>query len=180
MQNQNMGGGNYRNVVQAPPQQFQQPEEEEEDKFERKGDFYQCVKCEEYTVHVKNDKYCENSKCSSNSKAQYMQKQPKGTSTPHRGGVAAPNKSGYSATTPKPSGAGVPAKKYPPKSQCLNCSTALTYKTKIEIQQFQGLCPNCFRKSRAVQQSAASSQQQVMKITCTHCQQKNHASSKVC
>ena len=40
----------------------------EEDQYERKGDYYQCVRCEKYTVHVANDKYCHNPECPSNAK----------------------------------------------------------------------------------------------------------------
>jgi hypothetical protein len=38
----------------------------EDDKYERQGDYYQCIKCEEYTVHVNDDKHCENQNCPSN------------------------------------------------------------------------------------------------------------------
>jgi hypothetical protein len=50
------------------------------------------VKCEEYTVHVKNDKYCENSKCPSNVKAHYMQKAANAKGA-QRSGAAAANRS---------------------------------------------------------------------------------------
>lgn len=40
--------------------------EAEDDKYERKGDYYQCIKCEQYSVHINDDKHCENAHCPSN------------------------------------------------------------------------------------------------------------------
>lgn len=132
MQNQNMGGGNYR---QQPPQQQFQPEDEDDDKFERKGDFYQCVKCEEYTVHIKNDKYCENPKCPSNAKSQYMQKSTK--QTPHRGSVfvpTPPNKTVVYNSSSTAGGKSSGPKKYVTKAYCQNCNTTLQYKNNTELK----------------------------------------------
>jgi len=58
--------------TQSRPDQQHQPRQQakvpdpEDDKYERRGDYYQCIKCEEYTVHVNDDKHCENRKCPSN------------------------------------------------------------------------------------------------------------------
>jgi|TARA_B110000285_G_C15131097_1_gene623648 hypothetical protein len=54
--------------VEQHYQPRQQPKvpEPEDDKYERRGDYYQCIKCEEYTVHVNDDKHCENQNCPSN------------------------------------------------------------------------------------------------------------------
>ena len=31
-----------------------------------RGDYYQCVKCDQFTVHMKDDRYCDNLDCSTN------------------------------------------------------------------------------------------------------------------
>ena len=49
-------------------------QQDDDDKFERRGEYYQCVKCEQYTVHFKNDKYCENVTCASNAAMKYANK----------------------------------------------------------------------------------------------------------
>lgn len=43
------------------------PEDLNDDKdFNRIGDYYQCIVCDKYTVHFKNDKHCENEECPGN------------------------------------------------------------------------------------------------------------------
>lgn len=39
-----------------------------DDQYERKGDYFQCVKCNFYTVHISKDNLCLNPKCPSNLK----------------------------------------------------------------------------------------------------------------
>lgn len=40
--------------------------DDDDDKYERRGNHYQCIKCEEYSVHISDDKHCENPACPSN------------------------------------------------------------------------------------------------------------------
>ncbi len=47
-----------------PPARAQEPEE----KYEKKGDYYQCKLCDQFTVHYMNDCLCQNDKCPSNNK----------------------------------------------------------------------------------------------------------------
>lgn len=41
-------------------------EEEEDDAYHRRGDYYQCVKCDKFTVHRSNDRICINRNCVTN------------------------------------------------------------------------------------------------------------------
>ena len=71
----NYNAARYYGQPQPQPSREPRPDElEDDDKFERRGDYYQCVKCEHYTVHYKNDKYCENHNCPSNSNIKYTNK----------------------------------------------------------------------------------------------------------
>ena len=74
-------GQDYHRQQYAPQQNTHQQRQQapiedpdDDDKFERRGDYYQCVKCEEYTVHFKNDKYCENPACPSNRGSTHLNK----------------------------------------------------------------------------------------------------------
>lgn len=58
--------------------------EEDDDKYERRGDHYQCIKCEEYSVHINDDKHCENPACPSNAKKRVTTKSNMPTSTPSK------------------------------------------------------------------------------------------------
>ena len=37
-----------------------------EDQYDRNGNYYKCKECFKYTLHYKNDIFCENTKCPSN------------------------------------------------------------------------------------------------------------------
>lgn len=37
-----------------------------EDQYDRNGNYFKCKECSKYTLHVKNDKICENLSCSTN------------------------------------------------------------------------------------------------------------------
>ena len=41
-------------------------EEDIEDQYDRNGNYYKCRECSKYTLHVNNDKFCENDHCPSN------------------------------------------------------------------------------------------------------------------
>lgn len=85
-------------------QQHYVPDNDDE-QYERRGDFYQCVRCEEYTVHVANDKYCRNPACPTNAKRPVdrpaMNQKPKqhvpsstGSKNKQRGGAGASGSAG--------------------------------------------------------------------------------------
>ena len=38
----------------------------EDDNYHRQGQYFQCVICDKYTVHVNNDRVCQNKGCRSN------------------------------------------------------------------------------------------------------------------
>lgn len=46
--------------------------------YEMKGPFYQCQRCDEYTVHKSNDRVCQNKHCKSNNKKKSYADQYKG------------------------------------------------------------------------------------------------------
>jgi len=75
------------------------------------------VKCEDYTVHFKNDKYCENPMCPSNTgvKNSHLQKQPSRKPGAAYAGKSTQLKSGVDAT-------GRPSY----KKQCDVCSTSIS------------------------------------------------------
>jgi len=55
-------------------------QKEVEDKYERRGDHYQCKICDQFTVHYKNDCMCLNKDCKSNLQRKQVPKQSSGSS----------------------------------------------------------------------------------------------------
>ena len=56
----------------AKPQQPQKKTVKNEDgtEYEMVGDFFQCARCDKFTVHKDNDRVCHNSECPTNARKQ--------------------------------------------------------------------------------------------------------------
>lgn len=123
-------------------QQQQYVPDNDDELYERRGDFYQCVRCEEYTVHVANDKYCHNAACPSNAKRPVvdrpaMNQKPKqqvppsaGSKHKHRGGAGV--------------GGSASGKKY-----CQMCSDVIRGP---DHAAYHGKCYQCYKRAAASRQ----------------------------